>query len=391
MPYLPKHIILKNKEERRILAGHLWVFSNEVREVHGSPAAGDVVELVAASGKSLGVGFYNPKSLIAVRLLSPHVTEINNQFFSDRLKHALALRHKLYPHSDWFRLVHSESDALPGLVVDKFNDILSIQTFSAGMESCLPLICDALDDLLHPAAIVERNESPLRELEGLPQRTSVLRGTVSPVTLVDGDVRYLVDVLEGQKTGFFLDQRENRLRIRRFASGARVLDCFCNDGGFSLHAARAGAERVTAIDTSAEAVRRTESNAAANGLSVECVQGDVFEKLKELGLKGDKFDVVVLDPPSFTKSRKNVTGAKQGYRDLHSRAFSVLKPGGILLTASCSHHIEQSTFLEVIDQAARKGGRSLQILEQSGAAPDHPTLYAMPETAYLKFFVMRVL
>lgn len=391
MPYLTKHIILKNKEERRILAGHMWVFSNEVREVRGSPAAGDVVELVAASGKSLGVGFYNPKSLIAVRLLSPVVTGINAQFFSERLQQALSLRGKLYPDADWFRLVHSESDGLPGLVVDKFNGILSIQTFSAGMESRLAVICDILEDMLKPAAIVERNESPLRELEGLPLRTSVLRGAISPVTLVDGDVRYLVDVLEGQKTGFFLDQRENRRRIRRFSTGAHVLDCFCNDGGFALHAARAEAASVTAIDISADAIRRTAANATSNGLQIECVQADVFEQLKEFGSQGRTFDVVVLDPPSFTKSKKNVTGAKQGYRDLHMRAFAVLKSGGILLTASCSHHIEQATFLEVIDQAARKAGRSIQILEQSGAAPDHPTLYAMPETAYLKFIVMRVL
>lgn len=391
MPHLPKHIILKNKEERRILAGHLWVFSNEVREVHGSPVAGDVVEVVAANGKSLGVGFYNPKSLIAVRLLSRQVIEITAQFFFERLERALALRRKLYPASEWFRLVHSESDALPGLVVDKFNDLLSVQTFSAGMENRLALIADVLEELLHPSAIVERNESPLRELEGLPPRTSVLRGAVSPTTLTDGDVEYVVDVLAGQKTGFFLDQRENRPRVRRFSVGARVLDCFCNDGGFSLHAARAGAQHVTAIDISADAVRRTAANAAANGLSVECLQADVFEQLREFKVQRATFDVVILDPPSFTKSRKNVTAAKQGYRDLHIRAFDVLQAGGILLTASCSHHIEQATFLDVIDQAARKAGRSLQILEQHGAAPDHPTLFAMPETAYLKFIVMRVL
>jgi len=392
MDHLVKQLFLKNKEEGRILAGHPWVFSNEVREVKGSPNIGDVVELVAASGKSLGVGFYNPHSLISFRLLSTEVEEIDTEFFQKRILQALDLRRKLYPASETFRLVYGESDFLPGLIVDKYNVYLSVQTLSYGMDAHLQTVCDILESLLHPKGIVERNESPLRELERLPQKKGVLRGSIDTTIIEDGDVKFAVDVFEGQKTGFFLDQRENRYTIRRFSQSADVLDCFSNEGGFALHAAKAGANSVLGIDVSAEAVRRASENARLNQLvNVNFEQANVFDKLQQLASDGKKFDVIVLDPPSFTKSKKNVQPAKQGYKELHASAFRTLKKNGILLTASCSHHIESEVFLDIVDSTARKLGRTIQLLDWRGAGPDHPVLPAMPETRYLKFAVVRVL
>lgn len=389
--HLKKQIILKKNEDHRVVAGHPWVFSNEVREIKGEPAIGDVVELQAASGLSLGVGFFNPHSLIAFRMLSRTIEEIDAGFFEARIKAALDLRRTLYPGADAIRLVHGEGDFLPGLIIDKFNDYLSVQTFAYGMDARLSVICDVLETLLHPTGIIERNESPLRPLERLEQKKSVVRGTSAPTIIREHGLQYSIDPLEGQKTGFFLDQRDNRMAIRQFAKSATVLDCFCNDGGFALNAAAADARSATGIDASEEAVTRARQNAALNNLdAVHFERHDVFDKLEHFASDGMQFDVVMLDPPSFTKNKKNVPAAKKGYKDLHMRAFRILRNGGILLSASCSHHIDPDVFLSLVDEAARKAGRSLQLLDWRGAAPDHPTLPNVPETRYLKFGVFRV-
>jgi 23S rRNA (cytosine1962-C5)-methyltransferase len=387
-----KRIILKKNEDRRIVAGHPWVFSNEVRETQGDPAIGDVVELIAASGLSLGVGLYNPHSLICVRLLSNRIEEIDAQFFLNRITQALALRTVLYRGQTAYRLVHGEGDFLPGLIVDRFNDYIAVQTLSYGMDARLPFLCDALEELLHPAGIIERNESPLRQLENLPLRKNVVRGTTGSTLIDETGLQFAVDPMEGQKTGFFFDQRENRLGIRRFSEGIHVLDCFCNDGGFALNAARGGAASVLGIDSSAGAIRRAEQNALVNRCDgVRFEQADVFERIESLATEERQFGLIILDPPSFTKSRKNVTTAKKGYRELHAKALRLLTRGGILATASCSHHIEPEVFLDLVDQSARGAGRQLQLLEWKGAAPDHPSLPASSETRYLKFGVFRVL
>ena len=383
-------LTLKRHEERRIIAGHPWVFSNEIRDVVGSPAQGDVVELRDAGGLCLGYGLYHPHSLIAFRFLSATPVTPDAAFFTTRIATALALREKIFPGSTFYRLVHGEGDFLPGLVIDRFNDQLVIQTLAAGMDQRIEAVCDALTSLLHPASIIERNESSQRTLEHLPPRKGILRGSATPTEIVDEGVHFIVDPLGGQKTGFFLDQRANRLLIRQFAHGARVLDCFCNDGGFALHAAAGGAISAHGIDSSADAVERAERNAALNKAgNVTFQHADVFEALAGMAVAERRFDLIILDPPSFTKSKKNVATAKKGYRDLHRAALPLLANGGFLATASCSHHILPGTFLEVVNAAAREVNRLLQQLAWRGASPDHPVLPTVPETEYLKCFVLQ--
>ncbi len=389
--HLTRQIVLRKKEERRIIAGHPWAYSNEIQEVRGAPAAGDVVELLSAGGLSLGIGFYHPHSLIAYRHLSPEIQEIDPAFFARRLGEALALRRVMFGDSEAYRLVHGESDFLPGLIVDRLGDVVSIQTFSAGMDLRLPAICDAIQELLSPAAIVERNESALRTPEELPMRKGFLRGSKSETEFTENGIRYAVDALEGQKTGFYLDQRMNRARVKTFARDRTVLDCFCNDGGFSLNAAVGEAADVLGIDSSAEAVGRASRNAERNGLkNCRFEQADVFTRLPILAADGRSFDIVILDPPSFTRSRKSVPMAKKGYRELHCDALKVLKPGGLLVTSSCSHHILPETFLSIIDETCHEARRPAQMLEWTGASPDHPVLPGVSETRYLKFGVFLV-
>jgi 23S rRNA (cytosine1962-C5)-methyltransferase len=387
-----KVVTLKKNEDRRITNGHLWAFSNEILNISGEPLAGDIVELRNHAGTLLGIGFYNPGSLIAVRLLSRQEEEIDFQFFHRRIESALHLRTTLYSPSGTFRLLHGESDFLPGLIVDKYNNQLAVQTLSFGMDKRLTLICDVLESIFHPQAIVERNDAPVRSLEGLEQRKGILRGSVSPERIVEHGVHYTIDLLEGQKTGFFLDQRENRHRIRRYAKERRVLDCFCNEGGFALNAAASGASEVIGIDISDRAIGRAAENSSQNTLPVKpCfLKSDCFDYLKEAATRGEKFDLIILDPPSFAKSKKSVRKAKKGYKELHTSAYRLLKPEGILATASCSHHVFEDTFLEIVHESARAAGRTISLLEWHGAAPDHPVLPGMPETRYLKFAVVCV-
>jgi 23S rRNA (cytosine1962-C5)-methyltransferase len=378
-------VVLKPREDRRIREGHPWVFSNELASHARAVQPGGLVRVRAASGDLLGIGFYHPGSLIAVRLLARTDTAVDLDFLRRRLTQALDIRRRLFGAGTVYRLVHGESDLLPGLVVDRYGPYLSVQTFSAGMDRILPNLCDVLEELLTPAGIVERNASPLRTLEQLPPREGLLRGGVEPVVIEEEGVRFTVDLLQGQKTGFFLDQRENRIAARRYARGARVLDCFCNDGGFALHAALHGATSVVGVDVSADAVARAAANAGLNGArNVHIEQADVFDYLRSAEAAGARFDLVILDPPSFTKSRKTVPAARKGYRELNQRAMRLLPPGGVLITASCSHHIQSDTFLDTVRAAGMRANRGLRLLDWRGAAPDHPVLPGVPETAYLK-------
>ncbi len=387
---MKKQIILKKNEEKRILSGHQWVFSNEIKEVKCNPEVGDIVELRRIDGKFLGLGFYHPNSLIAFRLLANQQEEISFEFFKRRIERAYAVRKRLYPQSETFRLVHGESDFLPGLIIDKYLDYFALQTFSYGMDKRLTLICDVLDSMFDTQGIIERNESPLRTLENLELRKGALRGNGRCVTISEYGIQYTIDLLEGQKTGFFLDQRENRKTIRRYIKDAVVLDCFCNEGGFALNAACAGARRVTGIDSSEIAIAHATQNASINKLTCMFERGDVFEKLKFFLQQKAQFDVIILDPPSFTKSKKNIATAKKGYKEINTNALKLLTSGGVLATSSCSHHIDDKLFMELIVESSKEAGRTIQLLEWRGAAPDHPVLPAMPETKYLKFGIFLV-
>jgi 23S rRNA (cytosine1962-C5)-methyltransferase len=386
-----KQIMLKKNEEHRILAGHQWVFSNEIKSIHGNPEAGDVIELLRHDEKFLGVGFYNPHSLIAFRLLSREQEAVTFEFFEQRIAQALQLRKRLYPEAESFRLVHGEADFLPGLVIDKYNEYISLQTLAVGMDRRLTLLCDVLESLFHPKAIVERNESPLRALEQLPLKKEVLRGTIGQTIISENGSKFKVSLLEGQKTGFFLDQRDNRLAVQRYVKNASVLDCFCNEGGFAIYAARGGAARVSALDSSETAIANARVNATINEVpQIKFETADVFDKLPKLLEEGERFDVIILDPPSFSRNKKTVATALKGYKEINAGALKLINPGGILVTASCSHHITAESFVESIEAGARAAHRSLQLLEWRGAAADHPTLPVMPETAYLKFGVFAV-
>jgi len=380
---------LKPKEDKRILSGHLWVFSNEIASVAGAPQLGDVVEVRNKSDQRIGYGFYNPKTLIAVRIFSKEFVEPDKDFFMKKIQTALSLRQKLFG-VPFYRLVFSESDFLPGLIIDRFDKLFSVQVFSAAIEKRKELVYDAIKELFAPSAIYERNESETRGLEGLAETKSIVFGDEQTIDYNEDGVTFRISPFNGQKTGFYFDQRLNRIFSRKF-SNSNVLDLFSNEGGFSLNLAHAGASRVVAVDSSQSAIKGLSCNAELNNLTnVETETMDVHAFLEKAVSAKEQFDVVVCDPPSFTRSRKNVTPAKAGYRHLHESLFRVLKSGGTLLTASCSHHIFRETFEETVSLAALKSGRTLQLLHRAGAAPDHPVLPSMPETEYLKFNIYRV-
>lgn len=383
-------VTLKRKEENRLLAGHLWVFSNEIEKIEGTPAKGDVVEVRTSKGVRIGYGFFNPSTLIAVRIFSNEFVEPDTGFFEKRLSSSLELRRRIFP-VPFYRLVYGESDFLPGLVIDRFDSLFSVQILSAAMERRKELIYEALRNLFAPSAIYEKNESATRELEGLGQWKSIVFGEEGTADYDEDGVLFRVNPFQGQKTGFYFDQRFNRTFSRLFAQGAEVLDLFSNEGGFALNLSKAGAASVTAVDSSEAAVDSLRANAQLNGLAnITAEQSDVDSFLKSAGSSGKKYDIVVCDPPSFTRNRKSVPAAKAAYRKLHETIFTLLRPGGILLTASCSHHIFRPTFEEVISSAAQRSARTLQLLHRAGASPDHPVLPAMPETEYLKFNAYRV-
>ncbi len=382
---------LKPKEDNRILAGHLWVFSNEVSKMDGSASAGDVVEVRSSKNTSLGFGFYNPKTLIAVRIIAKEFIDPDKDFFVNRLVQALSIRERLFD-SPFYRLCYGESDFLPGLTIDRFGNLFSVQILSVGMEKRKEIVYKSLEELFSPEAIYERNESQTRELEGLGRSKAVVLGAEKTVDYDEAGVNFRINPFRGQKTGFYYDQRSNRVFSRRFAKESRVLDLFANEGGFALGLARAGAREVVAVDSSGPAIETLVSNSVSNELAqVTALTSDVHAFLSRAAADNEKFDVIVCDPPSFTKNRKSVTAAKAGYKQLHRSIFALLNPNGILLTASCSHHIFRETFDEIVDETARRNGRTLQLLHRAGASPDHPVLPSMPETEYLKFNAYRVL
>jgi len=379
-------VTLRRGHDHRLRGGHPWVFSNEIAALDGPAEPGAAVEIIAANGQRLGTGYYNPHSLIAARLLTRRHESIDtSEFFVTALQKALEYRRRLGGDLEALRLIHGESDALPGLVVDRYGDVLCVQLLTKGMDVRRELLVAALRELLAPRVIVARNDSAARELEGLPRGVELLHGEVpEPVVVTINGLRFAVDVLAGQKTGLFLDQRENCRRLHGLAQGSEVLDLFCYAGAWSVHAASYGANSVTGVDASVAAVRQAEANARLNGLADRCrfVAADVFDFLRDH--RGRRFGTVILDPPAFIKSRKHLAEGQKGYLTVNRRALEMVAPGGVLVTCSCSHHLDRPTFLTLIAQAAQQARRNVRLMEMRGQASDHPVLPACPETDYLK-------
>ncbi len=396
-PLMPLATVrLKPREDRRLRAGHLWIFSNEI-DCDATPltalSPGELVCIESAHGRVLGMGYANPQSLISVRILSlDHRTLVDREFLVRRLRAALLWRER-FNREPFYRLVFGEADGLPGLVVDRYDSVLVVQITTAGMEKLKPQVIEALDAVLRPASILLRNDTGSRALEGLPSYVEAGLGEPpAEVTVNEGSCRFRVSLREGQKTGWFYDQRPNRMRLLPYVSGCRVLDLFSYVGGFGIQAARHGADHVTCVDGSERALSYVLQNASDNGLAarVETRPGDAFAVLKDLRDEGARFDVVVLDPPALIKRRKDYDAGLAAYQRLNQAALGLLSEEGLLLSASCSHHLERQSLPRLIAQAAQRVGRRVQLVEEGGQGPDHPIHPAIPETAYLKVVMARV-
>ncbi|MGQ0665175.1 MAG: class I SAM-dependent rRNA methyltransferase [Pseudomonadota bacterium] len=380
---------------KRVKAGHPWVYSNEIAmdaRARSLPPGG-LVRLETAAGEALGVAMFNPRPLVAARVLDRRSdAAIDREFIAGRLAAALALRERLYP-GGFYRLVHAEADRLPGLVIDRFGAGLVVQANAAGMDRLLPEILDALDAVLGPATVVLRNDSPARAHEGLEPGVRVAKGELAgPVELVENGARYLADLETGQKTGWFYDQRDNRAAVARLAAGASVLDLYAYGGGFAIAAARAGARAAVAVERSASALALGERAAELNGMASACrfVRAEAFAELGRLASAGERFEVVIADPPAFVKSRKDLGPGARGYRKLARLAAGVVAPGGFLFIASCSHNVDPPLFAEQVRRGLGDAGRSGRILAASGAAADHPVHPHVPESAYLKALLLHI-
>jgi 23S rRNA (cytosine1962-C5)-methyltransferase len=384
---------LKPREERRLRAGHLWVYSNELQidERFKQIAPGRLCRIADSRGKPLGVGYVNPHSLLTVRLLSGAAdARIDADWFARRIETALALRERIYP-TPHYRLIHGEGDGLPGLVADRYGDVLVLQFGTAGIEAQREAIVAAFERVLEPRGIVLRNDVGVRELEGLPAVVEVLGDVPDSVELVESGVRFEVAMRGGQKTGWFYDQRDNRDRLARYVRGARVLDVFSYVGAWALRAAGAGAASVACIDASAAALASAHRNAALNGVELARHQGEALDVLRQLRRDGAQFDVVIVDPPALIKRRKDTAAGTEHYAALNRAAMQLLSGDGMLVSCSCSHHLAEEELLRVLLRESRHCSRRLQVLERGGQGPDHPVHPAIPETRYLKAYYARLL
>jgi 23S rRNA (cytosine1962-C5)-methyltransferase len=393
-------VILRPGEADRVIAGHPWIYGGSLLRLSKPAADGDLVQIKDHRQRFLGVGFYNSKSKIQVRVLVPERMAVDQVFFERRIRLALAVRQKHIPQATSFRVVNAESDFLSGLVVDKYEDVLVVQTSALGMDQRKAMIVGALESIFSPRTILERNEIASRKFEGLPDASGILAGEPAPkpyVVRLNG-LQFEVDLAAGHKTGLYLDQQVNYQRVADLSGGSQVLDCFCYLGGFALHAARAGAARVHALDQSPEAIVAATRAAAANGLAERCSfeTANVFDWLKAQTVTRPheklipRFDTIVLDPPSFTRNRAAVPDALRGYKEIHLRALKLLKTGGVLVTFCCSHHVDAVTFQDVILAAAFDARRTLRRVAVFSQSPDHPIIPMIPETEYLKGYAFEV-
>ena len=392
-------VLLKPGEADRILGGHPWIYNSSVLRLTAVVADGDVVQVKDHRQRMLGIGLYNSKSKIHVRMLAPERVEIDRKFFVERIRAALAVRQKHMPKATSFRVVNAESDFLSGLIVDKYEDVLVMQTSALGMDQRKAMIVAALQELFSPRAIVERSDASFRKFEGMADANGVLAGEMpDPFPIQLNGLRFEVNIGGGHKTGLYLDQQANYEAVGAMAKGAQVLDCFTFLGGFALHTAKGGAAHVHALDQSADAIAAATRNAAVNEVADRCSfeTVNVFDWLKaRTAVKPHervipRFDLIILDPPSFTRTRANIPDALRGYKEIHLRALKLLRPGGTLATFCCSHHVDAATFQEVILAAAFDARRLLRRVSTFSQSPDHPILPSIPETEYLKGFAFEV-
>jgi len=383
---------LRKTRETRVRGGHPWIYASEIEFVDGAFENGDIVDVQDFRGKFIGRGFYNPASQISLRILTRNDEPCDRAFFAKRIQDAWDYR-KLLCDPNSCRLIYSESDFLPGLVVDKYGDVLVLQSLSLGIERIKDMIADLLMEIVQPMGIWERSDVPVRRLEGMEQVTGLLRGEVPDlVDMKENGIIFGVDVKNGQKTGFFLDQKENRAALKPICKDAKVLDCFCHNGSFSLHAAKFGAKSVLGVDISEEALVVARENARKNGLTnVTFEAHNCFDLLRELTDAGEKFDVVILDPPAFTKNKAALQSALRGYKEINLRGLKLVRPGGFLVTCSCSQHVLTEMFQNMVNEAARDAKKRIRMVEYRTQALDHPILPQSIETKYLKTMILQVM
>lgn len=385
-------VFLKKKIAPRIFNGHPWIFANEVDRISGEVNAGDTVEVFYAGEKYCGRGYINPKSQIIVRLLTRKKEEINEQFFYSRIAEAWAYRQKL-GYTENCRLIFGEADQLPALIIDKFNNYFVVQTLALGIDNWKPAIVKALQQIFNPKGIYERNDVPVRELEGLPQQKAFLSEPFDTSIIInENGLKFYVDIENGQKTGYFLDQQDNRRAIQHIVKGAEVLGAFTYTGTFEIHAAHYGAKSVLGLDISENAVAQANKNAALNGLQnvVKFEATNAFDVLKVWVKEGRQYDVVMLDPPAFTKSRENIQKAITGYKEINLRGMRLLKDGGFLVTSSCTNLVNPELFLQTIEMAAKDARKKLRQVVFQTQSSDHPIVWGMENTNYLKFLIVEV-
>ena len=384
----PARLHLNKGVRHRILAGHPWVFASEVDRIEGAAENGGTVEIRSPTGDFLGSAIYNSRSQIVARRYAREMRALDSSLLSLRLDEALAYRGKILP-GQAKRLVWSESDQLPGLIVDRYDDVLVIQTLTMAMSRREKIIADLLLEKTGCRVVLARNDAPVRQLEGLPMERNVLHGDYqSPTRVRIAGIEYKLDLWSGQKTGFYLDQAENYAAVAAYAEGRRVLDCFSNQGAFALSAKQAGAISCRAVDQSADALDLAVATAKSAGLEIESIQGNVFDLLRRYEQNHETFDLVILDPPSFTKTKGNKISALRGYHELHLRALRLLTKGGILATFSCSHHVTAEDWAELLEKAASETGLTLRLRQRLGQSSDHPVLVNVPETEYLRGYVL---
>ena len=388
-------LYVKKGFEKAIYDGHPWIYKNAIDRVRGDYGPGDLVEIKDWRGKFLGIGYINPASYISARILTRKKEDIDRRFWRKRLERALDFRKKLNIDAlDAYRLVFSEADFMPGLIIDKFNDYLVMQVLTLGMERLKEAIVGIIVDLLPVKGIYQKNDIAVRSIEGLSMVDELLFGEVPDEVIInENGVQFYVNISGGQKTGHYLDQRCNRALLNPISRGAHVLDAFCYTGGFGLNAANFGAKSVLGIDASEDAVRTARRNAELNGVSEICEYevANVFDRLRELEEKGLQFDLVVLDPPAFAKNKRAVEGALKGYKEINLRAMKILKSSGFLLTCSCSHHISWDLFEGIILEAAKDAHKSLRVVARTGQPSDHPVLMGFDESLYLKCLLLEVI